>query len=198
MPFKITVQAFGLVVPNTIIDEGASVSVLSSTTWQVFGLLLLAPVTQNLLAFNRRTSQPLGILPRLPVTLGGKTVHMDVMVVPGPLDFNMLLGRDYTYAMGALVSSLFHVVCFPHEGRIMTIDQLSFFGLDVAASPPSSLPGFYPPVVSSPPQVNYVATYPVPILSDSVVVYQVLGALGPDFQDVFLPSGVELLEVIAP
>ena len=114
MPFKITVQAFVLVVPSTIIDEGASVSILSSTTWQDFGSPPLAPVTQNLLAFNRRMSQPLGILPKLPVTLGGKTVHMDVMVVPGPL--------DYTYAMGALVSSLFRVVCFPHEGQIVTID----------------------------------------------------------------------------
>ena len=86
MPFEITVQVFGLVVPSTIIDEGASVSILSSTTWQAFGSPPLVPVTQNLLAFNKRTSQPLGILPRLPVTLGGKTIHMDVMVVPGPLD----------------------------------------------------------------------------------------------------------------
>ena len=76
---------------------------------------------------------------------------MDVMVVPGPFDFNLLLGRDYTYAMGALVSSLFHVVCFSHEGWIVTIDQLSFVGPDVVAGSPSSLPGFYPPVVSAPP-----------------------------------------------
>ena len=37
VPFEITIQAFCLVIPNTIIDEGASVSVLSSTTWQAFG-----------------------------------------------------------------------------------------------------------------------------------------------------------------
>ena len=171
VPFEITVQALGLVVPSTIIDEGASVSILSSTTWQAFGSPPLAPVTQNLLTFNRRTSQPLGILPRLPVTLGGKTVHMDVMVVPGPLDFNLPLGQDYTYAMGALVSSLFRVACFPHEGRIVTIDQLSFFGPNVATGPPSPPPGFYPPIVSSPPQVNYVATCPVPIPSDSAIVH---------------------------
>ena len=74
---------------------------------------------------------------------------MNVMVVPRPLDFNLLLGRDYTYAMGVLVSSLFRVVCFPHEGQIVTIDQLLFFGPNVATGPPSSLPGFYPPVVSA-------------------------------------------------
>ena len=104
-----------------------------------------------------------------------------MMVVPGPLYFNFLLGHDYIYVMGVVVSSLFRVVCFPHEGRIVTIDQLSFFGPDVATGPPSSLPSFYPPVVSAPPQVNYVATYPVPVPNDSVVVHQVLGALGPDF-----------------
>lgn len=116
MPFEITVQASHLVIPSTIIDEGASVSILSSTAWQAFGSPLLMPVTYNLLAFNRRTSQPLGILLKLPVTLGGKTIHMDMMIVPGPLDFSLLLGHDYTYAMGALISSLFHVMCFPHQG----------------------------------------------------------------------------------
>ena len=78
----------------------------------------------------------------------------------------------------------------------MTIDQLSFFGPDVAAGPPSSHLGFYPPVISSPLQVNYVVTYPVPVLSDSAIVHRVLGALGPKLQDVFLPSGVELLEAM--
>ena len=76
----------------------------------------------------------------------------------------------------------------------MTIDQLSFFGHDVATGLPSSLLGFYPPIVSTPPQVNYVATYPMPVPSDCAIVHQVLGALGLDFQDVFLSSGVELLE----
>ena len=121
---------------------------------------------------------------------------MDVMVFPGPLEFNLLLGRDYTYAMGALVSSLFLLMCFLHQGQIVTIDQLAFFGRNMVASPPSSFPDLYPLVVSSLPHVNYVATYPVPIFSDSVVVHRVLGALGPDFQDVVLPSGVELLEAM--
>jgi hypothetical protein len=85
-------------------------------------------VTQNLLDFNRRASEPLGILPQLPVTLGGKIVYIDVMVVQGPLDFNFLLGRDYVYAMKVVVSTLFRVMSFPHNGNIVTIDQLSFIG----------------------------------------------------------------------
>jgi hypothetical protein len=64
-----------------VIDEGAFVSILSFVAWYALGCPQLAPVTQNLLAFNRRTRQPLGTLPQFPVTLGGKIVFIDVMVV---------------------------------------------------------------------------------------------------------------------
>jgi len=74
------------------------------------------------LGFNRGTNRPLGILPQLHITLGGKTIYLNVMVVPGALDYNLLLGRDYVYQMGAIVSTLFQVICFPHEGRIVTVD----------------------------------------------------------------------------
>jgi hypothetical protein len=99
-----------------LIDEGASVSILSSFAWQVLGFPQLVSVMQNLLAFNRRTSQPLGTLPQFPITLGGKTIFIDVMVVQDPLDFSLILGRDYVYAMKAIVSTLFHVISFPHDG----------------------------------------------------------------------------------
>jgi hypothetical protein len=63
IPFQITVQVHGRDVPQMLLDEGASVSILSSVAWYALGCPQLASVTQNLLAFNRRTSQPLGILP---------------------------------------------------------------------------------------------------------------------------------------
>ena len=74
-------------------------------------------------------------LPHLPITLGGKTVCIDVMVVQGPLDFNMILGHDYFYAMKAVMSTLFRVMHFPHDGKIMTIDQLSFVTPDHRITP---------------------------------------------------------------
>jgi hypothetical protein len=107
-----------------LIDEGATVSILSSISWKALGCPHLALVMQNLLAFNRRTSQPLGTLPQFPVTLEGKTVLIDVMVVHDPLDFALLLGRDYVYAMKAIVSTLFRVIYSPHDRRIVTVDQL--------------------------------------------------------------------------
>ena len=102
------------------------------------------------------------------------------MVVPGPLYYNLLLGRDYVYNMGAIVSTLFQVICFPHEGEIVPVDYLSFPGPNIAPSQPSSLNSPFIPMVSSSPRVNYVATYSIPTLNDnqfSDVVHYVLGAL---------------------
>jgi hypothetical protein len=62
IPFKITVQVCGRDVPHTLIDEGSSVSILSSIAWQALGYPQLVLVTQTLFAFNRRTGHPLGIV----------------------------------------------------------------------------------------------------------------------------------------
>jgi hypothetical protein len=45
IPFQITVQVRGQDAPQTLIDEGASVSILSSVTWYALGCPRLAPVT---------------------------------------------------------------------------------------------------------------------------------------------------------
>jgi hypothetical protein len=209
IPFQITVQVCGRDVTKTLIDEGSSVSILSSIAWQALGCPSLVPVTQNLLAFNRRTSQPLGTLPQFPITLGGKTVFIDVMVVQDPLDFSLLLGRDYVYAMKAIVSTLFRVISFPHDGRVVTVDQLSF--IDPAWI--ASLNGSCMQTVSPLPQVNYVALSPMASTSDDLdpvvdMVISSIGLLEPDlftpvatldmvsFQSVFLPSSEDLLEAM--
>jgi hypothetical protein len=62
-------------------------------------------------------------------------VEVEVKVIDAPLDYNLLLGRNWNYAMIVVMSSVFHTLCFPHEGNIMTIDQLSF----VYSSPNVSL-----------------------------------------------------------
>src|ERR1700686_3893612 len=118
-----------MVMVGTIIDDGASVSILSSTAWKALGSPSLLPEMRNMTGFDKGTSRPLGILPNVPITLRRKTIHMNMMVVQGPLDYNVLLGHDYIYFMGAVISSLFRVMCFPHEGRVVKlIDQLPFPG----------------------------------------------------------------------
>jgi hypothetical protein len=143
MPFNIIVNVCGRDVTHTLIDEGSSVSIFPSIAWQALGYCQLVLVTQTMFSFNIRTSHPLGILPQFPITFGGKIVFIDVMVVEDPLDFNLLLGQDYVYAMKAIVSTLFYVIYFPQDGRIVTIDQLLFVGSDLTINPMNSLNGSY-------------------------------------------------------
>jgi hypothetical protein len=181
------VQVCGRDVAQMLIDEGASISIFSSFVWPALGCPQLVPVTQNLLAFNRRTSQPLGTLPQFLITLGGKTVFIDVMVVQDLLDFSLLLGRDYVYAMKAIVSTLFHVMSFPHDGIMVTIDQLSFIGPNWI----TSLDGSYMSMVWPLPQVNYVALYPMPSTTDDndldLVVDMVTSSIGLLEPDLLTP-----------
>ena len=65
-----------------------------------------------------RTCIALGILAQTPVTLSGKTILVEFMVIEDPLDFNILLGHDYVYAMKAMVSTLFRVMYFNHGKKL--------------------------------------------------------------------------------
>ena len=70
---------------------------------------------------------PCGILSNLQIKLGGKIITVEVEVVDGPLDYNILLGRSWVYVMAAVVSTYFRTIAFPHKGGITFIDQLAFF-----------------------------------------------------------------------
>jgi hypothetical protein len=147
-------------VRRCIVDERSSTSILSSLTWKALGSPKLLSATSELISFDRRPSECLGILPQFPISLGGKIVLVDLLVVSSPLEFNMLLGRDYVYAMKVLVSTLFCVMHFPHNRSIVTIDQLSSNNHH-----PSSISAqvslLCVPSVrvnSSPPRVNYVVS----------------------------------------
>jgi hypothetical protein len=56
VPFQITVQVCDRSIPNNVIDEGASINILSVNAWKYFGSSWLAPVTQNMLTFDRISS----------------------------------------------------------------------------------------------------------------------------------------------
>jgi hypothetical protein len=226
VPFQITVQVCDRTIPNTVIDEGASINILSTNAWQAFGSPQFVPVTWNLLTFDIRAILPLGILPQFSVTLGGKMVYVDVMVVHEPLDFNLLLRRDYVYAIRYFVSTLFQVMCFPHNGNIVTIDQLSFIEPHLMFNHSPSLNGPYMPMMFSPPQVSYVTTRRMPLVVDEdepLIVSSISLDLDPvvdmvisskrildpylptlievadmySFQSVFLSSNEDLLEAMA-
>jgi hypothetical protein len=121
-PFQIRVEVNSNNIYLCIVDEGAFTSILSSLTWKYLGSPKLVSTSHELLDFDRRPSEYLGVIPEFPISLGGKTIRVDVIVVQGSLDFNMLLEHDYVYAMNDVVSTLFRVMHFHHNGRIVTID----------------------------------------------------------------------------
>jgi hypothetical protein len=57
--------------------------------------------------FDGSGFHPHGLLQSLPIQLGAKNVTVDVEVVDSPLDYNLLLGRSWFYAMIALASLVF-------------------------------------------------------------------------------------------
>jgi hypothetical protein len=57
-------------------------------------------------------------------------VQVEVEVFDAPLDYNLLLGCSWIDSMHAVVSTLFRVVRFPHQGKVITVNQLAFFNFD--------------------------------------------------------------------
>jgi hypothetical protein len=90
-----------------VVDEGASTCVMLLACWKAIGQPELSPSPTLLTVFDSRSFRPHGIIPSFPVQLGGKTVCVKVEVVDAPLDYNLLLGHSWTYAMQAVVATVF-------------------------------------------------------------------------------------------
>lgn len=56
------------------------------------------------------------------------------------LDYNFLLGHTWTYAMNSIMSSIFRIILFPLDGKIVTVDKLSFCTPDYSPLPSSFVP----------------------------------------------------------
>ena len=128
------IECLGMTVKCTVIDEGAAISMMSLACWKGLDSPELSKSTTMLTAFDGRYFRPHDILPSLKVCLGGKTVAIEVEVVDAPLDYNLLLGRNWMYSMQSVPSSMFRIVCFPHNGKIVTIDQMTFKNPSVTTS----------------------------------------------------------------
>ena len=76
--------------------------------------------------FDGRSYTPYGILSSLQVELGGKTIEIDVEVIDGNLDYNILLGRPWIYAMAVVLSTYFRKITFPFQGGITIVEQQTF------------------------------------------------------------------------
>ena len=76
----------------------------------------------TLWAYDGNPTKSQVILPHVPIMLARKTVLIEIEVVNAQLDYHLLLGRSYMYTMQAITSTVFHLMMFPHEGKIITVD----------------------------------------------------------------------------
>ena len=64
----------------------------------------------TLKSFDGRGFQPHGLMPKLSVELGGKTISIQVEVMDAPLDYKLLLGRNWFDAMTTVTSMVFRTL----------------------------------------------------------------------------------------
>jgi hypothetical protein len=166
--FQIQVVVSDKNIYRIVIDKGSSMCVMSFACWKAIGSPSLNESQNTLKAFNGSGFKPYGVLPSLSITLEGKTVQVEVEVFDALLDYNLLLGRSWIDSMHVVVSTLFCVVCFPHQGKVFTIDQLTFFNSNtrtgnvpfIAKTPP----GYENVGVGLLKDSSLMGTFPIPLL----------------------------------
>jgi hypothetical protein len=102
-----TMKTFTWNVFLTVVDESTSTYVMSLTCWKATGQPVLSQSPTLLTTFDGRSFQPHGIIPSFPVQLGGNTMSVKFEVVDASLDYNLLFGWSWTYAMQAMVVTIF-------------------------------------------------------------------------------------------
>ena len=96
---------------------------------------------QDLLhAYDGHVAQPQGVLMNFCVELAEKTVLIDIEVINIQLDYNFLLGHSYMYVMRIISSTIFRLLMFPHDGKVVTINQMVYYDPKGSTTPEHVLP----------------------------------------------------------
>ena len=119
-------KVVGKKVFRTVLDEGASTSVLSLSCWKALSSPELVTSPTTLKEFDGQGFQPHGLISSLAVELGGKIVSIQVEVVDAPLYYNLLLGRNWFYAMTAVSLTVFRTVQFLHLCELLLLIKLIY------------------------------------------------------------------------
>jgi hypothetical protein len=95
--------------------------------WWNLGSPELFPSIITLLAYDDHSSHPKGLFQNVLNGLGGKMVLIDLEVVDSPLDYNIIPGCCYMYAMKVILSLIFCTMMFPCEGKSIFLYQLMYY-----------------------------------------------------------------------
>ena len=113
---------------------------MSMSCWKAIGSPSAVPSPIVLTAFDGHSHKLHGIIPTFSICVGRKVVNIEVEFIDANLDYNLPLGRNWVYEMDAVVLTRFRVIFFPHEGKIVKVDQLDYFPVDPQASSDSTVP----------------------------------------------------------
>ena len=127
----ISVSCLGKNVLHILLDEGAATYIMSYSCWKTLDSPTLVASNIVLKAFDGHLFTPHGILTTFPIELGGKTVVVEIEVVIAPLDYNLLLGQAWLYPMRVVSSTIYRLVSFLHQGKIISIEQLDYCTLNL-------------------------------------------------------------------
>jgi hypothetical protein len=108
--FQVIVTVRNFDIDQFIVDDEDSSCVMSLAIWKQMGSLDLTPSHITSRASHGNSSQSLGVLNNLTITLDGKIISIIVEVMDAPLDCKMLLGRNYIYFMKVVASFVFHTM----------------------------------------------------------------------------------------
>lgn len=101
-------------------------------------------------AFDGHIFKTHGILTAFTANLGGKTISIEVEVIDVTLEYNLILGCTWFYAMRVVALTIFRLLRFPHQGKIVTIYHLNYCVADLS------------------PNVNTI----VPLINESISIAQ--------------------------
>jgi len=94
---------------------------MSFSPWKALGSPTINQSSTTLKAFDGRGFRSYGLLNDFQIELEGKIIAIDVEIFVAQLDYNVLLGRSWTYAMESVVSSYFRMIMFLHKGIVITL-----------------------------------------------------------------------------
>ena len=97
--FQVLISIQNLVIHRCIINEGESTYVILAFVWKKIRSPTLQPSSTALHCYDVHAAQPQGVFTNVPIELANKTMLIYIEVVNAQLDYNLLLGCSYMYAM---------------------------------------------------------------------------------------------------
>ena len=124
---QVFVSIWNLVVHQCIIDQGGSTYVMLTFLQQKLRSPTLKISTCSLLSYDGHSTKAQGIILNVPISLVDEIVFIDIKVIKSQLDYNLFLRCSHMYSMRTMASTVFRLLMFPHDGNIVTVDQLTYY-----------------------------------------------------------------------